>query len=673
MLTGDNGILTQAQNAKIETIVAGVKEKLQLSKTEATMQKKDITPETLLAEGKVARTVQSGDDGKYYMYYALKDGAYDEMQGLGKGNAASLRDVFLIDDDLNLKYIASNGKEYGDELNNKILDDETEIRFSSPAFSAYVSNKAGVSEDEMKFKWMKDQTELTIDDPSIDSLADLVFFPNLKTLNLSNCTGITSMDGVENCSKLENLSVVHGANKMDYTAVSKLSNLTSFTRFGGTDFDNIIEALKLCSNLKNLSLLGNENIDMKKISVLTQLESLNLSRYNFQKIEVLNNLTKLKTLNLSANKLTTTKGIENLTNLTSLNLSSNQIETIEGIGNLTKLTTLYLNNNQISDITPLKENTASTYLDLRYNPSIDGERADYSEEELAAIDKIGEILNKNGQIQIDVDKIGLFTNYTTLNLSNQNLTTLDVLKDMTNLTSLSINNNQITLEDENSRNILKRMTKLKSLDISNNPLKDISAINSLKNLTDLGLGGVNDIDLSQIEDIISNVSLSVTTETFKTIVNCDSKKITSISFRSAAGITELPDLSKFTNLKSLSLFNNSSISNISVVSQITSLQQLNSSACSLHGRMIDFSKLKNLTNLNLWKNSLWSDELENLKVLKNNKNLYINLTNNSIIDATALLDLDSSTRIDLRGNINLSQDSKDKLKAKFGNNVSFDQ
>ena len=150
MLTGDNGILTQAQNAKIETIVAGVKEKLQLSKTEATMQKKDITPETLLAEGKVARTVQSGDDGKYYMYYALKDGAYDEMQGLGKGNAASLRDVFLIDDDLNLKYIASNGKEYGDELNNKILDDETEIRFSSPAFSAYVSNKAGVSEDEMK-------------------------------------------------------------------------------------------------------------------------------------------------------------------------------------------------------------------------------------------------------------------------------------------------------------------------------------------------------------------------------------------------------------------------------------------------------------------------------------------------------------------------------------------
>ena len=89
MLTGDNGILTQAQNAKIETIVAGVKEKLQLSKTEATMQKKDITPETLLAEGKVARTVQSGDDGKYYMYYALNDGAYDEMQGLGKGNAAS--------------------------------------------------------------------------------------------------------------------------------------------------------------------------------------------------------------------------------------------------------------------------------------------------------------------------------------------------------------------------------------------------------------------------------------------------------------------------------------------------------------------------------------------------------------------------------------------------------
>ena len=51
--------------------------------------------------------------------------------------------------------------------------------------------------------------------------------------------------------------------------------------------------------------------------------------------------------------------------------------------------------------------------------------------------------------------------------------------------------------------------------------------------------------------------------------------------------------------------------------------------------MIDFSKLTNLTNLDLSNNTLWSEDLENLKALKNNSNLTINLSNNSIIDATS--------------------------------------
>ena len=87
--------------------------------------------------------------------------------------------------------------------------------------------------------------------------------------------------------------------------------------------------------------------------------------------------------------------------------------------------------------------------------------------------------------------------------------------------------------------------------------------------------------------------------------------------------------------------------------------------------MIDFSNLTNLTYLNLNSNSLWTEDLENLKALKNNTNLSIDLSNNSIIDATALLELNSNIRINLKGNVNLSQDSKDKLIDKFGNNVTF--
>lgn len=91
----------------------------------------------------------------------------------------------------------------------------------------------------------------------------------------------------------------------------------------------------------------------------------------------------------------------------------------------------------------------------------------------------------------------------------------------------------------------------------------------------------------------------------------------------------------------------------------------------MHNKMINFSNLNNLRSLNLSYNTLWTEDLENLKALRNNTNLTINLDNNSIIDATALLELNSNTKISLRNNINLSQESKDKLKAKFGSNVTF--
>lgn len=91
----------------------------------------------------------------------------------------------------------------------------------------------------------------------------------------------------------------------------------------------------------------------------------------------------------------------------------------------------------------------------------------------------------------------------------------------------------------------------------------------------------------------------------------------------------------------------------------------------LHGKKLDFSKLKSLTRLDLSYNNLWSEDLDILNGLKNNKNLTIVLNDNSIIDTTELLNLDSSCKIELYRNINLSQDSKNKLKAKFGSNVVF--
>ena len=655
MLTGDNGILNQANDSKIETAVGTVKEQIKSSQGEKIIQEEKVTPETLLSEGKARRTVQLGENDKYYMYYALKENSLEGMQGLGKGDLISLKDVFLIDDDLNVKYIASNGKEYGDQISKKILEDETEIRFSSKAFSEYISKISGVAEEEMKFKWMKNQTSLVIADPEVDSLQDLAFFPNLITLKIGNdhsgktAPNIVSLDGIENCTKLTNITIIYGPDK-DYKALSKLKNLKNFIKYGGRDYEEIIRNLAVNNSIEELTISGQDMRSMDLIKKLINLKSLTLNNCEIVKIE----------------------GLEKMKQLKSLSLETNKIKVIEGLENLINLEKLDLYNNKIVDITPISVNSSIKELNLLKNPDIDGNRNNYTGERLEALNKIGEILDRGGIIYIDIGQIKLFNNYKELDLSYQGLETLEPLEGITELKKLDLPGNRLTLEDVKSQEILKNIKNLEILNLNNNKITNIKVINQLNNLKHLYLLGNNNIiELKQIEDIISNLDvLQVSTESLKTILNCDVNKITTLNIMGSQ-LTEIPDLSKLTKLSKLNIGTNPNISNFDILSKAINLTYLSMSNNNLHGRMIDFTKLINLVYLDLSNNTLWSEELENLKVLKNNTNLTINLSNNSIIDATALLELNPNTKINLTGNVNLSQESKDKLKERFGNNVSF--
>lgn len=341
--------------------------------------------------------------------------------------------------------------------------------------------------------------------------------------------------------------------------------------------------------------------------------------------------------------------------LTILNLSNNKITKIEGIEKFSNLKTISLTGNNIEDITPLAKNTNLTSISLNNNANIDANRENYTGEKLIALNAIGKILDNGGNINLDIDKLKLFTNYTSLDLAQQNLENLKALDGLTELTSLSLTGNKLTLDDEESQNILKSMTKLKSINLrKNSKITDISFVNSLENLAFLNI-------------------YECSNDTFLSIMNCNEDIITKLDLCSPGygHSIAVPDLSKFSKLTSLILLNDSSITDFSNISKIKSLETLNLSACELYDRMIDFSNLSNLKTLSLSSNSLWTSDLENLKALRNLKNLSLNLSSNSIIDATALLELDSSTKINLKDNVNLTTESKNALKEKFGSNVSF--
>ena len=308
-------------------------------------------------------------------------------------------------------------------------------------------------------------------------------------------------------------------------------------------------------------------------------------------------------------------------------------------------------------------------LNLKGNEKIDGNIDDYTGERLQKLNKISEILDNDGTIDMDVQKLGLFKNYKTLNLSNQKLTDLSSLKGMTQLRELNIQNNKITLTDEDKQ-IIKGMNQLKYLYMQNNEIEDISFLNECKSVKALGIAGNNKIDLKQIEDIISNMSpIRISQEQLDTLKNCDASKITKLAL-DYSSITSIPDLSRYTKLTTISLNTSNGISDFSNILTAPNLESVTIIACDMHNKMVDFSQLSNLKQLTLNNNYLSTSDLEVLKNL-NNRTIQIGLTNNSIIDATKLLDLNANSKIYLTNNINLSQDSKTRLKEKFGNNVRY--
>ena len=365
MLTGDNGILTQANEAKVEMAIGTVKEQLKLLQAEKRIEEEKVTPETLLSDGKVSRIVKEGENDQYYMYYTLKENSFEGMQGLGKGNIASLKDIFLIDDNLNVKYIASNGKEYGDEIKEKILDDETEIRFSSKAFSEYISKISGISEDKMKFKWMKKQTNLRLTNLKLDSLEDLIFFPNLISINIENMN-LENFEGIENCRNLKNISLIDTINK-NYIGLNSLKNIETIYVQGFVNLKEIIKNIKGYTKLQNLTIYS------------AQLENIELLRE-------LKDMETLSNLKLGVNKIKNIEPLADLKNLTELDLRSNLITDISPLKELTKLKTLNLTNNNIKDITPLEANKELIHLSLKGNLQIEGDRSKYSEEGIKALD-----------------------------------------------------------------------------------------------------------------------------------------------------------------------------------------------------------------------------------------------------------------------------------------------
>lgn len=423
-------------------------------------------------------------------------------------------------------------------------------------------------------------------------------------------------------------------------------------------------------NLKSLNLsyalYSDSNLD--DLKYLKNLEELDIS-FCSQEFDLrgLSNLINLKSLNLYGNSITDISPLENLINLENLNIISNKIENIEPLKNLTNLKSLKLNSNNIEDLSPVikfYENLEEKDFEVIFLKADENNTINYH------LDLGKEIILPHG-IKLS-DGNAAFVNW-----DRQKITAIKVGTETVRGTTdsgntiifncitkeIELEDKMVTFPDEGlEKSIRKAIDKpkgdiylsdvknLKQLDAIALGITDLSGIENLHGLEKLGLWGnkINNTQLKHIKgltnlkylDLATNELKYIPSKTFDKMPNLielvlDENQITSIDSDAFIGLENLSNL----------LIEDNYITNIDCVKTLKNIN-------SLFFRNNNISNLQPIENLTTLK-ELWADNnkisditpLSNLKMLE-----WIELDNNDLSDINALSDCTNIKRLRIGGN-----------------------
>ena len=216
--------------------------------------------------------------------------------------------------------------------------------------------------------------KLSIHGTRIESASALSYTSNLDEAEFSNCNQLKSLAALSKHKRLRSLKILHASQLESVDFLAHLNNLETlsiqFTPAGETfDFANVCRS----KNLKSLQIgffPKMENVDM--LAKLQNLESLNLqytkSEFSFENTAF--NTDSLKSLKLKCcHGINTLDGLENLDCLEELEINwCVQLEDMDAIANMKSLKKLTIRN-MISRSLPKLENLPNlVYLKIKGMP-----------------------------------------------------------------------------------------------------------------------------------------------------------------------------------------------------------------------------------------------------------------------------------------------------------------
>ena len=338
-----------------------------------------------------------------------------------------------------------------------------------------------------------------------------------------------------------------------------------------------------------------ESPDLKDLTGLeyaTNLEDLSLGTVGMvSDLTPIANLSALRNLNVAGNQISDIRPLAELINLQGLILWSNEIQDITPLANLTNLTALNLTDNGVEDITPLTNLTALEILRLNRN-------------------KITDITP----------------------LANLNV-----------LETLWLDRNRIT-----DITPLIGLTNLKELRIAENPIHDFNPL--------LQLEGVElDVDINRLNELNTAVEVpdpNLESAVRETLSLPDEVPLTQLHMLRLTRLrVESPQLKNLTGLEHATNLENLSLGTVGMVSDLTPLSNL----IALRNLNVGGNQISDIrplaTLLNLTEVILWKNQVRYIAPLANLTNLIsLNLAKNSVEDITPLANLTNLTSLNLAEN-----------------------
>lgn len=235
------------------------------------------------------------------------------------------------------------------------------------------------------------------------------------------------------------------------------------------------QAILKPDTVHKLIITEHEGFDINRLKEFKQLKGLILYDYPLKDLRFVADLPKLQILELQGNSLPTLAGIDSLKQLREFACASNFIRDLRPLDSMASIRQLKLPDNEIRDISGIAHMTQLLQLDLAGNPiTTIAPIADWRQLKSFSVYRCNELH--------DIAPIGSWTGLEDLNISFLDVPgfSLSMLTAHTNLRSLRV---QGMVNSDEELKYIMHLTRLEQLTMGKND--NVTTIDSLRNLVNL--------------------------------------------------------------------------------------------------------------------------------------------------------------------------------------------